>query len=92
MDLLGADVVIPRKCGQGTRQNRSILHAKADLQPRCAWRKTLSSAGFSDDFRETDASQKTTPENALPATLPPRRPEREKSLENQPLMLSACFS
>ena len=76
---------------QGTRQNRSNLHAKADVQPRCFGRKTLGSAECSGDFRRTGKSEKTTPETGLLATLPALCTEREKSLEIQPLMLSAYF-
>jgi hypothetical protein len=66
---------------KGTRQNRSILNAEADIQLRYFWRETLRSAGCSDDFREPGTSEKTTPKNALPAALSPRYTERPKSLE-----------
>jgi hypothetical protein len=38
---------------KGTRQNRSILHAKADVKSQCFSRKTLRWGGCFDDFPES---------------------------------------
>ncbi len=61
---------------KGTRQNRSILHAKADMKSQLF----AKNAKMSRMFRRFPGSRlrpkKTTPEKALPAGFPRRCAER----------------
>ena len=62
--------------GEGTRQNRSVVHAKADMQPRCFWRQMLRSAVFSTISRKQARSKR--PHSKTPLSAAPRCTECKK--------------